>query len=255
MPLNRKIKSLIFAFLSLAVLGALVYFTAQKQLTKKVNKVSVAIENEYNNYFISDKEVHELLTKDGSEKIAGLNSREINLKNLEMRIKAHKFVKDAQVSRDLNGNLKVSIKQNRPIARILHANSDKDVYLDDEGNVLPLSERFTARVIPITRAGNSHALNTAFFQDSVGQAYLSLLQFIDQDAFWKAQLAQMHIDAKGKVSFQPQVGDQTIEFGQPSDVERKFKKLMIVYKHVLPQMGWDRYKRINIEFNDQIICE
>src|SRR6476620_3357835 len=116
MPLNRKIKSLIFAFLSLAVLGALVYFTGLRQAAKKVNKVSIAIENEYNNYFISDKEVSELLTRDGSEKITGLNSADINLKNLEMRIKAHKFVKNAQVSRDLQGNLNVSIKQNRPIA-------------------------------------------------------------------------------------------------------------------------------------------
>lgn len=255
MPLNRKIKSLLFAFLSLAVLGALVYFTAQKQAEKKINKVSIAIENEYNNYFISNKEVTALLTHDGSEKIAGQNSAEINLKNLEMRIKAHKFVKEAQVSRDLQGNLNVSIKQNRPIARILQPDSEKDLYLDDEGNILPLSERFTARVIPITRSGNSPAFKTTFFQDSVGQAYLSLLQFIDQDAFWKAQLAEMQIDAKGKVSFLPQVGDQTIEFGFPEDIERKFKKLMIVYKHVLPQMGWDRYKRVNIEFNDQIICE
>src|SRR5687768_2110349 len=124
MPLNREIKSLLFAFLSLAVLGALIYFTELKQTEKKVNKVSIAIENEYNNYFISDREVTELLTKDGAEKIAGRNTGEISLKNLEMRIKAHKFVNDAQVSRDLQGNLKVSIKQNRPIARILHTDPE-----------------------------------------------------------------------------------------------------------------------------------
>ena len=255
MGLNSKIKSLIFAGCSVATMGGLAAFASSRQNEKVCEKVSINIDNEYNNYFIGDKEVKDLLTREGERKIEGISNKNIDLKNLEKRIESHKFVEDADVYRGLDGNIHVQVKQNRPIARILHANSDKDVYLDDEGNVLPLSERFTARVIPITRAGNSHALNTAFFQDSVGQSYLSLLQFIDQDAFWKAQLAQMHIDAKGKVSFQPQVGDQTIEFGTPSDVERKFKKLMIVYKHVLPQMGWDRYKRINIEFNDQIICE
>jgi cell division protein FtsQ len=255
MPLNRKIKSLIFAFCCMAVFGALAFFANQRQLQKSCEKVSIAIENEYNNYFISDREVTELLTKNGVEKITGKNREEINLKNLEMRIKAHKFVKEAQVSRDLKGNLRVSIKQNRPIARIIQSESDQDVYIDDEGNILPLSERFTARVIPITKSEQSPALNTAFFQDSVGKSYLSLLQFIDHDNFWKAQLAQMHIDAKGKVSFMPQVGDQVIEFGLPEDIERKFKRLMIVYKHVLPNMGWTRYKRVNIEFNDQIICE
>jgi cell division protein FtsQ len=255
MPLNRKIKSLIFALCCLAVFGALVVFADGRQQQKNCDKVSISIENEYNNYFISEKEVTELLTKDGAEKITGLNRNEIDLKNLEMRIKAHKFVRDAQVSRDLKGSLKVSIKQNRPIARLIHENSDKDVYIDDTGNLLPLSERYTARVIPVTRSVKAPALNNAFFQDSVGQAYLSLLQFIDHDAFWKAQLAQMQIEADGKVIFQPQVGDQRIEFGLPDNIEQKFKKLMVVYKHVLPQMGWSRYKRINVEFNDQIICE
>ncbi|HSI90620.1 MAG TPA: hypothetical protein VK927_05850, partial [Adhaeribacter sp.] len=196
-----------------------------------------------------------LLTRGGREPLTGLNRNEINLKNLEMRLKAHKFVKEAQVSRDLTGNLKVSIKQNRPIARIIHADSNQDVYIDSEGNILPLSERFTARVIPITSSVLTPALTTRFFQDSTGLAYLSLLKFIDQNVFWKAQMAQMHIDGKGKVSFMPQVGDQVIEFGLPKDIDQKFKKLMVLYKKVLPQMGWNKYKRVNVEFNDQIICE
>jgi cell division protein FtsQ len=255
MPLNRKIKSLIFAFCSVAVLGALAWFSKQRQEAKSVNKVNIAIENEYNNYFISEREVNELLTKNGGQKLTGSGKNEVSLKNLELRIKAHKFVKDAQVSRDLKGNLTVRIKQNRPIARLIQEDSDRDVYIDDEGNILPLSERFTARVIPITKAVTTPALNTAFFQDSVGQSYLSLLQFIDHDNFWKAQLAQMHIDAKGKVSFLPQVGDQVIEFGRPEDIEQKFKKLLVLYKRVLPEVGWNKYKRVNVEFNDQIICE
>ena len=65
----------------------------------------------------------------------------------------------------------------------------------------------------------------------------------------------MQIDVKGKVIFMPQVGTQIIEFGKPDEVEQKFKKLLVVHKKVLPAMGWDRYKRVNLEFHDQIICE
>jgi cell division protein FtsQ len=172
-----------------------------------------------------------------------------------LRIKSHKFVREAQVYRDLAGNLNIKIKQNRPIARIVHDNSEEDVYIDDEGNILPLSERFTARVIPITRSLFRPAQNKSFYQDSLGQAYLDLLKFVEKDAFWKAQLAEMQIDAKGKVIFMPQVGTQAIEFGKPEGVEQKFKKLLVFYKKVLPAMGWDRYKRVNLEFSDQIICE
>ncbi|MCC9136316.1 cell division protein FtsQ/DivIB [Pontibacter silvestris] len=215
--------------------------------------MSIIIDNEYNNYFIGDTEVRDLLTREGERNLEGLPNQEIDLKNLEKRIEAHSFVKEADVFRGLDGDIHVSVKQNRPIARIIR--SSEDVYLDAEGNVLPLSDRYTARVIPITKSANIKSLDKGFFQDSAGQAYLSLLQFIENDQFWKAQLAQMHIDGKGKISFLPQVGEHTIEFGKPTELETKFKKLMVFYKEVLPVMGWDKYKRVNVEYEDQIICE
>ncbi len=121
--------------------------------------------------------------------------------------------------------------------------------------MLPLSDRYTARVIPITKAQPGRPFSRDFFQDSTGQAYLSLLRRVESDQFWKAQLAQMHIDEKGKVIFLPQVGEHNIEFGLPNDTEEKLRKLMVFYKDVLPVMGWDKYKRVNVEYEDQIICE
>lgn len=228
-------------------------FVSMRQKAKTCKKVSVKIDNEYNNYFISDLEVRNLMTRDGARKIEGTDAEGIDLKNLEMRIKAHKFVKQAQVYRDLEGNINVTVKQNRPIARLLHANTD--AYIDQEGNILPLSDRFTARVLPITKSVLAPAFTKEFFQDSAGRAFLDLIEFIQQDEFWKAQIAQMHIDARGKVVFLPQIGDQNIEFGKPEEIPAKFRKLLIFYQKVLPVVGWDRYKRVNVEFNNQIICE
>nr|WP_245402628.1 hypothetical protein [Pontibacter sp. E15-1] len=235
-------------------MGALAAFASSRQNEKICEKVSISIDNEYNNYFISDKEVRDLLTREGERKLEGLSNRDIDLKNLEKRIETNKFVKEAEVSRGLDGNVHVQVKQTRPIARIIRPNQ-QDVYIDAEGGILPLSDRYTARVIPITKSTLIKASDSGFFQDSTGQSYLSLLEFIEQDAFWKAQLAQMHINGAGEVSFLPQVGEHTIEFGKPVRVEQKFKKLMIFYKEVLPSMGWDRYKRVNVEYEDQIICE
>jgi cell division protein FtsQ len=246
MGLNSKIKSLIFAGCSIVSIGALAGFASSRQNEKICKKVSINVDNEYNNYFIGDKEVKDLLTREGERNLE-------DLKNLEKRIEANKFVDDADVYRGLDGNIHVKVKQNRPIARIIR--SDQDVYIDTEGRTLPLSDRYTARVIPVTKSALIKSLDNEFFQDSTGKHYLSLLKFIEDDQFWKAQIAQMHIDGKGKVSFLPQVGEHTIEFGKPVEVEAKFRKLMIFYKEVLPVMGWDKYKRVNVEYEDQIICE
>jgi cell division protein FtsQ len=154
----------------------------------------------------------------------------------------------------LEGNLNVFIRQNRPIARLL--STEKDVYLDEEGNQLPLSSLYTAHVIPVTASPSvTLAKGGSFFQDSVGVAYLALLRYIENDPFWNAQLAHMDIDQKGKVSFLTQVGDQRIEFGKPVHVQEKFKKLFVFYKEVMPVVGWDKYSRLNVEYKDQIICE
>jgi cell division protein FtsQ len=253
MGLNSKIKSLIFAGCSILSIGALATFASSRQNEKMCKKVSIKIDNEYNNYFIGDKEVRNLLTREGERKLEGLPNQNIDLKNLEKRIEANKFVSEAEVYRDLDGNIEVSVKQNRPIARIIR--NDQDVYIDSEGHTLPLSDRYTARVIPITKSAFIKSLDQGFFRDSAGAAYLDLIKFVENDAFWKAQIAQMHIEGNGKVSFLPQIGEHTIEFGKPTDVEKKFKKLMIFYKEVLPVMGWDKYKRVNVEYVDQIICE
>ncbi|GEO03964.1 hypothetical protein AAE02nite_16280 [Adhaeribacter aerolatus] len=252
---KRRLIFLLFCISLFGLIGFLVTFVNKRQEKRIVEKIYITIDNEYNNYFISDREVKSILTQYGTSKIEGLNANDIDLKQLERRIKSHKFVQDAEVYRDLAGNVNIKIQQNRPIARIVHPDSDKDIYIDENGSVLPLSDRFTARVIPITKAENLPAISKGFFQDSTGKSYLALLKFIEQDNFWKAQLAQMHIDAKGKISFLPQIGNETIEFGKPEDIEQKFKKILIFYRKVLPAMGWDRYRRVNVEFKDQIICE
>jgi len=252
---RRRVVSLLFCMACFGLMGSLIAFVSKRQEKKICEKVYISIDNEYNNYFISDKEIKNILTQYGANKLEGVNISQINLKNLENRLKSHKFVQDAQVSRDLAGNIKIEIQQNRPIARIVHPDSEQDVYIDEDGSVLPLSERYTARVIPITSSENLQSLTKGFFQDSTGKSYLALLKFIEKDNFWKAQLAQMHIDAKGKISFMAQIGNETIEFGQPEDIEQKFKKILIFYRKVLPAMGWDKYRRVNVEFKDQIICE
>ncbi|MDX5347478.1 MAG: hypothetical protein LPK19_09540 [Hymenobacteraceae bacterium] len=228
-------------------------FASSKKEEKICKKVSIKIANEFNNYFISEVEVEALLTREGVDALEGTITEKVSLKDLETKLKTHAFVKEAQVSKDLDGNLNVYIKQNRPIARLLHAN--QDVYIDQEGAILPLSEQFTARVVPITKSVGSPAFTTEFLQGPLGKPYMAFLQYIENDAFWKSQISQVHIDKKGRISFLPQVGDQVIEFGKPVEIEQKFRKLMIFYKKVLPVMGWDRYKRVNIEYQDQIICE
>ncbi|WP_243900310.1 MULTISPECIES: cell division protein FtsQ/DivIB [Hymenobacter] len=254
MELKRKANNLLFATGCLVLLVGLLVFAGIRQAHRPVGQVIVKISNEFNNYFISEREVTQLLTRNGRDRLEGSAPEALNLRALEGRLKAHSFVKDAQVYRDLSGNLHADVRQSRPIARLTHSDTRQDSYLDSDGRQLPLSPLFTARVVPVARQGGA-PLQAGFFQDSVGRHYLELLRYIDEHPFWRAQVAEVFIDPNGKVALTQQVGDQRIEFGFPKNISEKFAKLMVFYRQIPPALGWNTYHRVNVEFKDQIICE
>ena len=51
----------------------------------------------------------------------------------------------------------------------------------------------------------------------------------------------------------PVVGNHIIEFGDGNDCEKKFHKLFVFYKEVLIQTGFDKYARVAVEFDGQVI--
>ncbi|MBC8082431.1 MAG: hypothetical protein H7Z21_04410, partial [Hymenobacter sp.] len=149
MKLKRKVHNVLFATGCLLLLGGLAVFAGVRQASRPVGQVIVRISNEFNNFFISEREVTTLLTRGGRQRLEGRPAAELDLPALEARLKAHSFVKEAQVYRDLAGNLHADVRQNRPIARLTHPNTRQDCYLDAEGHKLPLSSLFTARVVPV----------------------------------------------------------------------------------------------------------
>jgi cell division protein FtsQ len=226
----------------------------KRQATKVCTKVHVSIENTLNNYFINDTDVMSLITNNGRDRLVGEPYKNIDLKNLEKRIKTNKFIRNCQVSRDLKGELSVDVKQRRPIARIVQRYGP-DAYISDQGEVLPLSDRFTARVVLIEADNAEPLVEKDLLETESGKSFFQLLQFIDGHKFWKAQIAQLYMNADGTILLYPQVGKQVIEFGTATDIERKFNKLKIFYKQIVPVKGWNRYSRVSLAYHNQIICE
>jgi cell division protein FtsQ len=42
--------------------------------------------------------------------------------------------------------------------------------------------------------------------------------------------------------------------GSPTEFEYKFEKLQAFYEKAIPQVGWDYYSRINLDYSDQVIA-
>lgn len=249
-----KVKSTIWVLLALILLGAAIGFVESKQNQKTLSNVVVNIHNEYENYFIDEREVLKLITDEDRELLIHKNYDSVNLKQLEKRIRTHHFVQDAQVSKDHKGNLVVNVNQCRPLARII-PNDGQGAYISDQGITLTTSDKFTARVLIIDGDFTKQMMVPNFFATPLGQPYFEFLAFIHEVPFWKAQIAQLTISKYGDMTITPQVGSEVIEFGTAENYEEKLRKLMVFYKKILPQKGWNTYHVVKLRFKDQIVCE
>ena len=254
MKLKLDIKREIGIATILVIVIGLVVFTERMKGDIAVADVRIHIENIHNNHFMDEENVLDLMDID-RDNVRGASLSKLNFREVEARIKKDPFIKDAEIFSDLKGNLTVSVELRRPIARIVR-NDGPDGYIAEDGTIMPISEKFTARVMLIS--GNYvrtllGARNVHQFEE--GKKLMEMIRMVQDDEFWNAQIAQLAIDSRGKITIYPQVGDERIEFGKPEEIETKFSMLKVFYKEILPRVGWNKYNRVNLEFAGQIVAE
>jgi len=233
----------------------LIGFVENEHANRKVLRTLVRINFEEDNYFVDEPDIIRTLTMNGADQIVGKKYRDIDLKNLELRLESIKFVEDAQISADHKGTLMVEIKQSKPIARIVNTNSPH-AYIGSNATALSTSDKFTSRVLIIDGPFASKLMKENYLlTDSVGTKYFELIQFIDSNEHWKRMISQITLKANGDIVMLPQIGDYEIQFGKPEDIETKFKKIDMFFLDILPSKGWDAYHSVNVAFNNQIVCE
>lgn len=253
--LNKfKIKRTYKIIFSCLMIFLLIGLVEKNHGEKFVQQIVITVEQQYDNFFVDRSDIHKLITNDNAINVIGKAMNEIDLKEIEERIKTNRFVKSVDVYKDLKGALIVNIEQRKPIARVI-SNTGPDSYISESGVILPTSDKYTARVVLVSGKNVDQLTKEDLSIDEENESLLKVLQYINGNTFWRAQVAQIEIDKKDEITIYPQVGRQVISFGTSENFEVKFRNLKIFFKKILPQKGWNHYKRVNIKYNNQIVCE
>ncbi len=249
-----NIKREIRVTVALIAIGSLIAFSERKAGSWICHNIVIELDNENENHFLDEADVLRLVNA-GQSTLIGTTMDRINLKTLENKIKYDKHILDAEIFGDLKGNLVVKVELRRPIARIVREDAP-DAYVAEDGTIMSVSEKYTSRVVLISGNFTRKLVDAGnMFELEEGKQIMDMIDFINDDRFWRSQVAQMDIDGSGDITIYPQVTGQRIEFGKPEHVESKFRKLMIFYKEILPTRGWTKYERVNLKYEGQIIAE
>ncbi len=244
--------------ITVALMGIIMFlligFVERNQHDKLCNNIAVEIDNQLENHFINEQDLVALITQNGNKQIIGAPLYKLPLKKIEQEVTNHIYVEDAEVYKDLKGNLVVKVVQNRPIARIVRPYAP-DAYISEHGEILPVSDRYTARVIIVKGQLSERIIEEGLTEKNKGDDLLKLLKYLQTNNWWQAQIAEISLDRLGNITMYPQIGKQEIYFGRAEKLDEKFNKLDIFFKQILPYKGWNHYKKVNVNFKDQIICE
>ena len=249
-PVWRYVFISLAVFFSVGGLIVLMSFIEVKKSEVVCKDVKVFIPG--NQYFIDRQEVDKILQVNNLPLI-GRRMENINIHDLENKLKANPFIEFAKVYTDMDGVINVEISQRQPVLRLINR-FDQDFYVDQHGLKIPLSNNFTARVLVANGYIDELFANQVdTLHTPIAQELFKTANYIRKDSLWDAQIAQIYVNKDHEIELIPRVGNQRILLGDADSLDNKFHNLLVFYKKALPQVGWDTYKTINIKYANQVV--
>jgi cell division protein FtsQ len=255
----RKILK-ILALIPLLYLLVLPVYLASSTSSKTCGGIVIDIEDSSEYHFVTRKQLLNL-AYGSSGRILGKPVKEINLLAIENRINVLRELKVAEVYTTIDGTVHVYADQREPLMRVM-PDGGGDFFLDEDGVIVRRRNLYNPRLhivggnINISQAmlNGVSVLDTSIKKTILRDIY-QLVSYINDDDFWSAQIDQIYVDNEDEIDLIPRVGNQRVHLGTIENFKGKLRNLEAFYDKVLPEVGWNKYSVINLEFKDQIVCK
>ena len=253
MNTKATIRKILFVMLWVCIGGgmlSLLIAAIGKKNREDCTDYTIAIKGSAEKFFINADDIRKILRSGAGSELKGKKISEIDLKRLEQLLRNNIWIRKAEMWFDNKNVLHVEVYEREPIARIF-TNAGNSFYIDSTERKIPLSDRMSARVPVFTGFPDKKvysAKDSLLFTD-----VKNLATYIKNDPFWMSQVAQVNITTERNFELSPVVGNHLVKLGNGKDIEKKFNRLMIFYKQVLAQKGFDSYSTIDVQYTGQVI--
>lgn len=214
-------------------------FTHKRHVSKKIESIEISyVQNEQ--LFLDEITVNKLLIQN-KVPVKNINLEKLDLNLIEKQVEAHPMVENAEVYVDIQRNLHADIRQRRPLARVL---GSEQFYIDSKGVKMPLSENYSARV-PIITGLNDNEISSAFI----------LIKHINEDLFLKQNITQIKNYSNGRFGLRLRNQNFKIFIGKAEKLDQKFMNFKAFYVKAKKDSLLHQYKRIDLQYGNQVVCE
>ena len=227
---------------------------------KPCSGITILIKDSSEYHFVTKRQLLNLVSGSNT-KVLGQPVKNVSVSEIEKRIKELRELKVAEVYMSIDGTLHVYADQRNPVMRVI-PDEGGDYFIDEEGVVMRRRNLYTPRLqviggnINITSAmlDGVSILDTTIKNTILKDIY-QLVIFIGNKSFWSAQIDQIYVDGENEIDLMPRVGNHLVHLGTIENYEGKLRNLAAFYEKVLPEVGWNKYSLIDLEYKDQIVCK
>lgn len=213
------------------------------EIKQRCTAVDVVVEDSAVAGFITAGEIRDILRSEKAYPV-GKRINNVNCGKIESVLINNPFIDNVTSYKTPGGHVYIKVTQRLPVMRVI-SNNGENYYIDTRGKIMPHMHYSADLVVATGYVSHAYARTKLV---PIGK----MLQY---DKFWDSQIEQIVVDSAGGMELIPRVGRQVIYLGQPVKMVQKLRKLKAFYAQVMPQVGWNKYSRIDLEYDNQIICK
>lgn len=250
MKIGKIIRITLISLLTTALAAYIVYsvfFLSQPDENEKCTSVELIVDSEDGQSAFVDKTELENILKDAHIYPKGMLMNSISTKRIEDAIREKEYISKVECYKAPNGKICINVEQRIPIIYVLPNGLD-GFFVDAQGHVIHNRGYVSNLVVASGDVDETYA----------SQELIDLARFLQKDNFWNNQIEQIYVSRNTKkervIEIIPRVGDQVIYLGKINNFEKKLHNLRIFYDKAIGTVGWNKYARVNLEYENQIIC-
>lgn len=231
---------IIIIVLASLLLWGVVWAKARTEGEKCV-KVDIRIENNDSTSFVNAEGVLQYLNQ-CHLRLIGVPMKDIDIQAVEEALARSPYLEYGECVKASDGVLMVKVKQLVPVMRVM--DGDNAYYVNRDGKQMPVSTSFSSDVMIV----KGH-----FTAKYPPQRLIPLIDYVQSDSMINALVGMIEYRDSNNIYIVPNILGHVVNFGSVDNIENKFKKLLLFYRKVMPEKGWNTYDTISVKWNHQVV--
>ena len=192
--------------------------------------------------FVNRQFIERLITQSKCP-IQDRSIKDIDIRTIEASIRNNPYIDSVACHYTSTNLLCIRVLPRKPVLHVISDNGEK-YYMDINGNDMP-TDVFLQDLCLAT--GN-------ISKDYAKEHLVQIADYINTHAPWNKEIQQISVRTPKHIEIIQSTGSHTVVLGEPTDIQGKLNRLQKFYEEGLNKVGWNKYRIINLNYANQIVC-